>query len=624
MNDIFTIEEIIQHVKERDDQNWTEHETMTYNIQRNRYDIEALKSDRAGGGRTDIGESSSQSGYGNVEVDGQHYTYTEEKLHSFDTKIDVCKWFSKLYGGLNNGKYNISIRKNGIMCKMRKVTELACEQAYNYKLCDTAAPSDETETLVAKYGSGLTKTINLFTHDGENFDLDDNTVDWYLSNPYVIPIDMTENWTQNNLFFLGDAAGGNCQKVASNCIAAFDCTQDTQIANTKIVVTVIGAGRRYKTYTPRPGLPSSWTQSSQTLLPQDIKDLGETIAKELYEYWIDWYEGGRQGAFNPGVKEAMYVSVAEQTRYGGSNIVYENYCGAGIYESRFHIMTAASQLILAKYIADCDDEEIVDFEFNTMRLYELSNPSQPEGFPNSTLGILDFGYNQKVYDMTATLEDVWRCACWNDNPYCIYGLYLHLYKGLTHTVKDSISPLIETYCSWDEGYVEISFPEMKRADITSNESENQMSYQSNTYTHTPVKTFFHITHPTYNDIVYYIDLTDTKLEFNNFTMTDMFTLTFEFNMENYTTSGETLIATVGTSEIYLCYNSRAIYNYLNKFSGISKVRAAVKIVDGKSQLYMGIPVLDEDKGAHWNTIIDIGYYHGFWNINQCHQARGQN
>lgn len=117
----------------RDQVNWDEHDLMQEAIEVNKYDIDRLKQIAKGVMQSE--ESNSVSIKRNKN-EADEYIYNPKKLKTFDNKIDVCKWFTRRLGTYENGKYDVSIRKNGIMANPTVLLNLAAENAYNFQLAE--------------------------------------------------------------------------------------------------------------------------------------------------------------------------------------------------------------------------------------------------------------------------------------------------------------------------------------------------------------------------------------------------------------------------------------------------------------------------------------------------------
>lgn len=623
----------------RDQVNWDEHDLIQEAIEVNKYDIDRLKQIAKGVMQSE--ESNSVSIKRNKN-EADEYIYNPKKLKTFDNKIDVCKWFTRRLGTYENGKYDVSIRKNGIMANPTVLLNLAAENAYNFQLAEFAGVSSESGSVKFTYGTERdpkTQEVDLMDHNTTVFNNSDGDciADWYLSAPYAIPHDWIEDWTDERaLSYKSTSDDKEYKQITSNTIVSFDPRLDGKTDNDiRLVAVVIGAGKNIATSSKRPGMitAASSNVDFRNTTVAEIVELGETDAKTLYDCWADSDYSSMKNV------KLIYCGLAQVDSFGAVTILYENYYGHDA-RSRYHIVTCGAQIMMAKYLLQCDEEEIVDFGYDTMHSFELSRSSTPkddsQNWENKCIGIEKYGTNTATLNTTGVLSDVLKCACWNDNTYCIYALWLHIYKGLTNTKKDSISPLIESVCSVDDGHIEISFPEARKANVETASGESGLKYEQYIGKRFSSVDWTQLENKKYNDVEYTLDLTNNNVTFTNLDLKDHFTLTISMYITQYNkTPGtkwldEYLIAKIGEAEIYFCSSSQQIYPTISyKQSSTYKSQYGIKIVDGDSQIYLGIGQM-VDSGLpsistyNFPTVISVFYNHGIWGIHKCHVGRGRN
>lgn len=608
----------------------------------------------------------------NITNDSEdEYEYIDTRAASFDVKINVCKWITRKYNDKQDGKYNLSVRKNGMMVYPEALTKLACEQAYNYLLSDYACITSDTgrtitldyTTLVSGVTTDKTHTMQVRDHNSSKFNgylwkwnstekkYKESTtkavpIDWYLSFPYGIPFDMIEAHPDMRVFsYNSDTSNATVSpyKIASNCIACFDPRIDhnNDYPDCRYIVVVIGAGSKFTASTSRSSIIESWDDRTVSD-PTTVMETGETIARNLYDEIVNGKTSTEAKAI---IDKCLYCSISKVEKNGTYNILDSRYNSA-ITESRLHVITCGTQLLLAKYLQECGEDEIVDFEYETMRSYELSRPSQPkleeDIYINECAGILTYGNNATIYNMTGSLEDVLLCALNSDNTYCTYALLLHYYKGLTHTSKDTIQPLIQQVASFDEGYIAITFPEANRSNVQTAGGESSLQYSSNKTTHsmkepapssssTPVSTTWPSLYtPTYNDYVYKVNLKDDYITFKDFYVDKEFTFTIAVKYSDIVAMsiGEILIATLGNAEIYFCKNT-SVFSTIHTGENTTTYNAtssAIKIIHNKQQIYLGVGPIHTTVSTErdYNFIITISYSNGLWDIHKSHEGRGRN
>lgn len=617
---------IFEDADNREQVNWDEHDEMFSDIKKNTEDIAIIKTLIKGNIQERIATTSIDS----IKYQADEYFYNKELLHTFDNKIDVCKWFTRKLGNFNNGKYDISIKKNGIMINPTKLLVAAADNAYNYQLYQFAHSGDDYNINSVFNYTGGSKQIELNNHifQGAN-NIPDNLVDWYLSAPYATPIDLIEDWTDERTLSY-NSIGTDYMQVLTNCVACFDPRQDGSVSDDiRVVAVVIGANKSINHNNIRKNMITTSNSSSCTDVNQ-IKQLGEKYAYDLYKCWSN----KDQNYSNLDNAKAIYVGLAEIDQYNNIHIVYENYYKNN-QDSRYHVVTCGAQIIQAQYYLRCDEEEIIDFEFNTMKDYELSRPWSPIGWDNECLGIDEYGNNSKILDMTSDFENTVCCALHNDNTYCIYALWLHIYKGLTNAKKDTITPLVETECSLKNGSINISFPESNVSKIETSGGESALSYSEFKGTRTPAIALtekdIYLKKKTYKDIEYIVDLTNNKIEFNNFKFENCFTLSLNIDLLNYNNIGETLVATIGNAKIYLCYSDTGVYPTISYSNTPYKSKWGIKIVDSTSQIYLGVGRMTafitenntDIQKSNYPVIISIYYNNGIWGIHKFYQHRGR-
>lgn len=611
--------------------------------------------------------------------DEDEYEYIDTRAASFDVKINVCKWITRKYSDKQDGVYDLSVRKNGMMAYPEALVKLACGEAYNYLLSDYACivPAEETERKIYLDYTELTsagviedKTYELTVRDHnstqfnghywiwnesqqkyiEDTSQDAVPVDWYLSFPYGMPFDLIESHPDMRTFAYNIPTTSTSDtlspyKIASNCITCFDPRIDhNNYSDCRYIAVVIGAVSHFNVYSNRNSIISSQVKSME--YPSDpafIMSSGEEIARQLY----DWKVNNKNGtAINEDTVKCLYCSISKVNKDGTYSTLY-SYYNPATKNSRLHIITCGTQLLLAKYLQECGEDEIVDFEYETMRSYELSRPSQPKVdtsmiFTNECAGIKTYGNNATIYNMTGSLEDVLLCSLNSDNTYCTYALLLHYYKGLTHTSKDTVQPLIQQIASFDEGYISITFPEANRSNVQTAGGESSLQYASRKTQHSmkePVNgttasttTWPNLYTPTYNDYVYKVNLADDYITFKDFSVDKQFTFTMAIAYKDIMAiSGkkEILIATLGNAKIYLCKNGDSIYPTISTTyytDSMTKASSAIKIIDGKQQVILGIGQYYNTAEADrdYNLIITISYNNGLWDIHKSHEGRGRN
>lgn len=597
------------------------------------------------------------------------YIYNENSLKSFDSKIDVCKWFTRQIGTLINGKYNFSVRKNGVMCNPTELTKLACEQAYNYWLYDYAKPESGHQYIYFDVinNSNIVSSVSYLMPTHNNADLKSVT-DWYLSYPYSFSSDMIEDLTEHRIFSVyrlkessGSTPAYEPQKIAANSIACYN-TKKTK--EKRLIVTVIGYGYKVNKSKYRYNCLEDSITSEDYADAAVINTEANALNKTLYTWWANGCEPEQLETIKNNCK-ALYFGIALTDYYNNTQIITEYYqiCP----NSRYHITTTATPILIAKYLKDCGEDEIVDCIHNSSKddssLIRYTVPSTPKGssaifYKNYFIGgtSLEYGNNVTLYKSeTTTLSQLFKYACRADNTYAIYNILLHLYKGFTNTTKDTISPLIESKTSLTDGYVQITFPESYYSKVETAGGESSLQYEKEIVKHKCCvssttengcidwKTTYT---PTMNDVYYKVDLTNDYISFTDFNIGNYFNLALTFSIEDIADkeSGvyidqELLIATINNTEIYLCSNPDTIYPCVtsgSNYKQIFKSNIGVKIINEGQQIYMGIGPYDsmEDftvetdnasttyQQSKTNITINIAYENGIWDILKSYSARG--